>query len=262
VTKGLSIVVEGGDGAGENHAAASAPVPPGGGDVGVNAAEGRDQARSLLRSVAMPSRIRALPRNRVGYPIPYFAAVVDGELDFRVGDSTAYEACIRDRVCWVCGQRRRRAENVFLIGPMCAINRVSQDPPSHAECAEYAAKVCPFLARPNMVRRTRGLPDDTGNAGVAILRNPGVCLVWATATWRTFVPPVGDGYGVLFQLGDPTSTSWWTRGRPATRAEVEASIESGLPLLDAQCDEERDPARARLVLAAQHKQALRYLPAE
>lgn len=217
---------------------------------------------SPLRTVPMPGRIRALPRNKAGYPIPYFAAHIDGERDFRVGDPQAYRACIRDRLCWICGQRRRRDESAFVIGPMCAVNRISQDPPSHRECAEYGAQVCPFMARPDMTRRHRGLPPDVGNAGIAIKRNPGACLVWVVRSWSTFRPPVGGGYGVLFRLGEPIATSWWACGRPATRAEVLASIDSGLPLLDEQCDHDPDPAHSRQVLAAAYTQALRYLPAE
>lgn len=158
---------------------------------------------ATLSGVPMPNRIRALPRNKAGYPIPYFAATIDGEPDFRVGDPAAYAACIRERHCWVCGQRRARSENAFVIGSMCAVNRISQDPPCHVQCAEYAAQVCPFMARPSMVRRERGLPENIGNAGISIPRNPGACLVWITRTWATFRPGVGDGYGVLFRLGDP-----------------------------------------------------------
>jgi hypothetical protein len=216
---------------------------------------------TLLRSVPMPGRIRALPRNRVGYPIPFFAATIDGERDFRVGDPDAYRACITDRACWVCGQRRRAKEHAFVVGPMCVVNRISQDPPCHVECAEYAAKVCPFMARPNMVRRERGLPDNIGNAGVAIQRNPGACLIWVTDKFELIRPSVGGGYGVLFKFGEPTSTSWWAHSRPATREEVLESMESGLPLLDEQCDHDDDPAESRKVLRRQYEQALRYVPA-
>jgi hypothetical protein len=218
-------------------------------------------ARELLRSVPMPARVRALPRNKVGYPIPFFAATIDGERDFRVGAPRAYAACVFDQACWVCGQRRRAKENAFLVGPMCVINRTSQDPPSHIECAEYAAKVCPFMVRPNMVRRERGLPAGVGNSGVAILRNPGVCLVWVCESWNTYRPPVGGQFGVLFRFGPPKLTSWWANGRPASRAEVLESIDSGVPLLEAECDRDDDPALARRELARLHQRALRYLPA-
>jgi hypothetical protein len=218
--------------------------------------------QELLRTVPMPGRIRALPRNKVGYPIPFFAAEIDGVRDFRVGDPDAYRRCVIDRLCWVCGQRRPREENAFVVGPMCAVNRISQDPPCHRECAQYAAQVCPFMARPAMVRRHSGLPEDIGNVGIAIPRNPGACLVWDARTFQTFRPPVGGEFGVLFSFGDPTHWSWWACGRPATRAEVLASFESGLPLLEEQCDLDRDPAGARRALARQYERALTMLPKE
>lgn len=112
-----------------------------------------------------------------------------------------------------------------------------------------------------MERRDRGLPEDVGNAGVAITRNPGVCLVWNTATFNTFRPPVGADFGVLFELGDPVSWSWWSCSRPATRAEVDESMASGLPLLEAECDKDPRPDAARRALARQYRAAERYLPA-
>jgi hypothetical protein len=35
----------------------------------------------------------------------------------------------------------------------------------------------------------------------------------------------------LFSLGEPAEVLWFAQGRPATRAEVMASIESGYPSL-------------------------------
>lgn len=219
--------------------------------------------QELLRTVPMPGRVRALPRNKVGYPIPFFAAEIDGVRDFRVGDPDAYRRCAsRERLCWICGQPRRKGENAFVVGPMCAVNRTSQDPPCHRACAEYGARVCPFMARPAMVRRHGGLPEGVGNAGIAIMRNPGVSLVWDTPTWETFRPPVGAEFGVLFEFGDPAYVSWWACGRYATRDEVLASFESGLPLLEEQCDLDKDPAAARRALVRLRNRALRLIPAE
>lgn len=209
----------------------------------------------------MPPRIRALPRNKAGYPIPYFAATIDGERDFRVGDPDAYARCLRDRACWVCGQRRTGVD-AFVIGPMCVVNLITPDPPSHLDCAEYAAKVCPFMAVPSMVRRERGLPEGTGHPGVCIPRNPGVCAIVATNAWTTFRPPIGGQYGVLFNLNRPAAVTWWAEGRTATRAEVLASIDSGMPLLREQCDQEvyLRRARAHAELDAQRAKAEHWLP--
>lgn len=52
-------------------------------------------------------------------------------------------------------------------------------------------------------------------------------MLWYTRHHRIMEVP----NGVLFQIGRPFKTEWYARGRPATRAEVMESIESGLPAL-------------------------------
>jgi hypothetical protein len=65
-------------------------------------------------------------------------------------------------------------------------------------------------------------------AGYAIKRNPGASLLWTTRGYQLF----DDGNGSpLIQVGEPTRLEWWYAGKPATRAEVVASVESGLPIL-------------------------------
>lgn len=185
-----------------------------------------------------PTRIALLPVHR-GYPVPHFVAWTDGadpptELpvgegapDFRILRAGAVARSHNDRRCWICGQPRG-VWGAFVGGPMCAISRTSAEPPSHRECAEWAVRACPFLVRPHMKRREGGLPEDATMPGIGIMRNPGASFVWVTRIYF----PFGDGKGgVLFRMGDPESVEWYAEGRPATRGEVEASVESGLPLL-------------------------------
>jgi hypothetical protein len=202
-------------------------------------------------------RIARLPRDKHGRPVPWFVAWIDGVPDFRViGENKLIDA-IRFRWCWVCGQPLG-ANVAYVIGPMCAINRVSAEPPSHADCAFYSAKMCPFLTTPRMRRRDSRMPEDMVDpAGNMIERNPGVALVWATRK----VKPFRVDNGLLFNVGDPEWVAWFAEGRAATRAEVLASIESGLPLLEAEADKDPDPEDARAELARQHEAALRLVPA-
>ncbi|HEX3778591.1 MAG TPA: hypothetical protein VHX38_02910 [Pseudonocardiaceae bacterium] len=190
---------------------------------------------------AMPPRIAKLPRYRA-YPVPWFVEWFDGTPDFRVADSAKQADATRFHLCWVCGERTGR-HVAFVIGPMCAVNRVSAEPPCHTDCAVYSATHCPFLANPNMTRRERGLPADyVDPAGVMLLRNPGVALVWATRAWSTFRAP--GGY--LYDIGEPTQVSWFAHGRPATRDEVLASIDTGLPALREMADEDGELGRREL----------------
>lgn len=179
----------------------------------------------------MPERIAGLPRDDKGRPVPFFVQWTGGKPDFRIMDPERMVACIREKLCWVCGQKMG-VWKAFVIGPMCGINRTSAEPPSHLECAEFSVRACPFLSTPKMTRREHDLPV-VKSSGIMIRRNPGVMAIWITKGWRVF--PDGAG-GILFELGEPSVIKWYCEGRKATRAEIEHSIETGIPVL-------RDTAR-------------------
>lgn len=186
--------------------------------------------------LAIPSRIEQLPADKHGRPIPWFVHIEAGVPDFRVIRRDGIVDAYQFGWCWICGRPRGR-HAAFVIGPMCAVNRVSAEPPSHLDCAIYAAQACPFLANPNMVRRERGLVEmgRVEPPGVMIMRNPGVALVWSSKTWAPFKAPDG---GALFGIGEPTAVRWYAHGRAATRDEVLASIDAGLPALREAADAE------------------------
>jgi hypothetical protein len=189
---------------------------------------------------AMPARIARLPRDHRGFPVPWFVkwfkdgkpgAWGVGEPDFRVMNRERFAMALRHPHCWICGELMG-VHRVFTIGPMCAINRVNSEPPSHRECAEFAVKTCPFLSRPRMRRNEHDLPADRQPApGFHLDRNPGAVCLWETPTYKPFRPHSGHD-GILFRLGDPVQVDWYASGRPATRAEVLASIDSDYPALE------------------------------
>ncbi len=205
----------------------------------------------------MPPRIRALPRDRRGHPIPWFVAIVDGEPDFKLIAPGRIEYARVNPVCWVCGGIRQPfMPAAFVIGPMCAVNRTSAEPPSHVECATYSATHCPFLTIPKMhLVEALGPVAEVGVGGVSIRRNPGVALVWLSRNWRSFRVP----NGWLFNVGDPVEVAWYAEGRRATRDEVLASIDSGLPILRDMALEEGPEALAELM--NMHATALELVPA-
>ncbi len=186
----------------------------------------------------VPDRISKLPMLR-GFHVPWFVAKVNGEFDFRIMDHRKLVQATRERLCWVCGEKLGRFKS-FVIGPMCAVNRTNAEPPSHRECAEYSAKHCPFLSRPNMKRREDEVTAEGESAGMAIKRNPGCCAVWTVTDYTVFSDRKG---GVLFDIGEPVDVDWFAEGRAATRAEVVASLDSGLPILEAACETEDTPQR-------------------
>ncbi len=178
----------------------------------------------------MPERIAKLPVQR-GYPVPWFVAMVDGEYDFRVIESGRIAEAHNNKLCWVCGEKLG-ATFAFPIGPMCAINRVISEPPSHRECVEWSMKACPFLTQQQVRRNEKNMPEGCVDAaGMGLKRQPGVVCLWLTRSYKPFRPHAGND-GVLFKLGDPEAVYWWREGRAATRAEVIESIESGFPTLE------------------------------
>jgi hypothetical protein len=202
----------------------------------------------------MPNRIRSLQVGRRGFPVPWFAAWFDGEPDFRCVAAGKLDQAIHQSLCWVCGQPLGRYRT-FITGPLCAVNRVSAEPPSHRECGEYSARSCPFLTKPRMRRSERQLPDKTPHpVGDMIDHNPGVVLMWTTRSFRL----VRVNSGVLFRVGPPDTVQWYAEGRAATRDEVLASLKRGVDLLRA--DAEKDGAAAMHDLECMFHEATNLAP--
>jgi hypothetical protein len=75
-----------------------------------------DQSVDLV--IGSPPSIAALPTDPVRkVPVPWFVAWIDGKPEFRVADSSKLRIAIRDRKCWVCGQRLDNRAT-YVIGPV------------------------------------------------------------------------------------------------------------------------------------------------
>ena len=207
-----------------------------------------------MNIATLPDRMKALPTDERGYPVPWFVAwrescsfhgqahglgcplptcVITSRPEFRAMDEKKWVAAIKRKLCWVCGERLG-VNVVFVAGPMCGINRTSSEPPSHAECAVWSAVNCPFLSNPHMVRREDELINNANlreaSAGMAITRNPGVSMLWYTRQFEVF--DAGGGKP-LIQMGEPERVDWYAEGKIATREQVVNSILGGLPALEA-----------------------------
>lgn len=203
----------------------------------------------------MPKRIQSLPIDPVWkLPVPWFVKWIDGKPCFPVADGEKWGRAVREKLCWVCGQPIHGAM-AFVIGPMCGINRASAEPPCDLMCALYAAQACPFLTKPKMQRMD--IDPAIGAVepgGMMIPRNPGCCGVWITKRYEV----IDGGNGPIIKIGEPQMVHWFAEGRKATRAEVLASIESGLPILQNMAKEEGPDAEFQL--GRMTKELERWLP--
>ncbi len=209
----------------------------------------------MSNEVKVPPRLVSRPRDRHGRVVPFFVAYVNGEWDFRVVDPNRLHDCLRFKWCWQCG-KPMGGNSVFVVGPMCTVNRVSAEPPSHMDCSLYSVQVCPFLTKPQMRRRDapEGVPLEDP-PGVFIQQNPGVTALWTSRSWKSFT---ADG-GLLFDIGEPVDVAWWSQGRLATRAEVFEAFDQGLPRLKQEAAKGGD--RSMFTLGQMFAEATKLVPA-
>jgi hypothetical protein len=191
------------------------------------------------QTIEVPERLRRRPVDRRGFLVPYFVAWHDaagklveageGTPDFRVVDTRKMAFAVKFKRCWLCGEQLGR-HYAFVLGPMCTINRIISEPPSHRQCAQYALQACPFMVQPRM-RRNEKTPYANGAeiipaAGVHSGGNPGGMVEWICADYKPVRAHAGHD-GVLFEVGEPSSVTWWTEGRHATRAEAAEVLRAG-----------------------------------
>ena len=215
---------------------------------------------------ALPTRIARLPKDERGYPIPRFIQWMDDQgrpvsrmasgakPDWRLADQHFRNEAFRRGLCWICGDLMGR-HRVFAIGPMCVINRVTMEPACHRDCAEFAARVCPFLVNPREKRNEKNLDPGAGAPGEVIKRNPGVVCLYEARDAK----PFNAGNGWLIKLGAPERVDWWAKGRQATREEVEELIATGYPLLYAVAKQDGEDAVYQL--GRQRLEAMDLVPA-
>jgi hypothetical protein len=169
----------------------------------------------------LPERIKSLPVHTNGYPIPYFVQYYDGIPDFRVMDPKKLIRCAQNNLCWICGQPLGR-HKAFSAGPLITVFGASAEPPSHKDCAVFAAQACPFMLLPKSKGRSGNMPENvTDMAGGRVLhRNPGVTVIWLTTGYKI----VRDGSGIIFDVGPAVEVIWYSEGRLASRNVAEEAL--------------------------------------
>ena len=186
-----------------------------------------------IADIEIPHRMRGLRVSDEGYPVPWFVPWVNNKPEFRGMDGEKFMVAVRHKRCWLCGEPLGKYMT-FVIGPMCAVNKNTAEPPCHHDCAIYAVEACPFLTQPKMRRNEKDAPwlqeeEDKRVAGIMIRRNPGVTCLWTSLSYRTV--KVAGGSGILFRLDDPVRLEFFAESRRATYAEITFSISTGLPAL-------------------------------
>lgn len=191
----------------------------------------------------VPEMMQYLPVDVRGYPVPFFVLWVEGQAEFRGTTKEVAKLCVDYELCWVCGRPMAGLTRAFVIGPMCSVNRISAEPPAHIECSRYSVVACPFLTKPQMVRRENDMPANRNEGpGIPLKHNPGVMLLWFVRDTKGY-EILHETNGLLWHFTrDPIGVEWYTRGRRANRQECLDAFDIGLPkLLEAAAQDDLTP---------------------
>lgn len=104
--------------------------------------------------VEVPKRMRKLPKDKRGYPVPVIVLRdKNKQPHFTINDHHKSNKVASKRLCSICGDPLKK-DIWFIGGNICFThpNGAFLDPPVHHECGEYALRVCPYLGAPNYVK--------------------------------------------------------------------------------------------------------------
>lgn len=104
--------------------------------------------------VPIPDRMRHLPRDARGYPVPVIVMRdKSGKPIFAANAEEDRQRMFREDRCHICGGRLDRGR-WFVGGQLsaCAAHGHFMDGGLHGDCARYALKVCPYMAAPQYGR--------------------------------------------------------------------------------------------------------------
>jgi hypothetical protein len=143
----------------------------------------------MNKHFTIPDFLSHLPVDERGYPVPYFAAIVNGKPDFRMLDMEKQKICVEYNKCAICGKKLQKGVYYFISGPLGAKNQVSSDPPMHRECAGFSLAACPHLHFEKAERRDRNLPKETQHSGSQLLGKPEAVFMILADKFKTMKDP-------------------------------------------------------------------------
>lgn len=187
-----------------------------------------EDTRSVAASI--PKRLLGRPRDVRGYPIPYiqFVDPVTGEPNFRVNDVEKVLHALKRRLCGLCGQEMG-VHIHFIGGPKCVRFGYFLDPAMHRECAEFALRTCPHLARIKGKYNESAVPDYEGYALVDsnfVDHSKSEIFALMHAKRYTFGKPNSRDPLIIKAELPWQDVTWWQGGEVVAEADVPESIRS------------------------------------
>jgi hypothetical protein len=135
----------------------------------------------MRKVTPIPRRMRGLPRDPRGVPIPWFAGRdADGHLRVTILDLARWRDAVKNRRCWMCGAPLGRSRT-FVLGPVQAITRPSVNrrriPAALNTLSESVRSSLTRRGGASTASRTRAARRST--PGVRFVANPFI-RIWLT----------------------------------------------------------------------------------
>jgi hypothetical protein len=179
--------------------------------------------------------MRALARDRRGYPVPFnVLRDSDGLPHFTVNDSIRQARCLKEKRCAICGARLGKPM-WFVGGPRSAFHKYGAylDSALHHECMTYALRVCPWLAAPKYLGRIDDatvdytkLPEHAVILDYTQIAERPVVFVAVGATGQTIMERDGLEPPVVKPSRPYVAVEYWQHGEqlPEERGQMLAGL--------------------------------------
>lgn len=188
------------------------------------------------RSVPVPKKMRALARDRRGYPVPFIILRdTDGRPHYTINDSVRHRKCLTEMRCPICGTRLDKP--FWLVGgPLSVFHEHGAflDTGLHYECMRYALQVCPYLAAPVYSGRidTVTIKPEKTPPGCQVLLDPTMIPERPALFVAVAANAQKVNYGGIMATIQPErpykAIEYWQRGQQITEADAMPLVESAL----------------------------------
>lgn len=185
--------------------------------------------RDEAMQVELPRRMRKLPKDKRGYPVPVIVLRDKNKTPhFTINDHRLSSKVANKKLCSICGDPLKK-DIWFIGGQVCFThpNGAFLDPPVHHDCGEYALRVCPYLGAPNYAGLVDGrtLKDAATPDGLALIRGETIAdtrpeLFMMGKCERFRINVTGIGQFNMIKIGPWLEVEAWRHGVRVPDEEV------------------------------------------
>lgn len=172
------------------------------------------------KSIDIPTKMKDLPKDKNGYPIPYTIRKDEEDTPiFSQHDESLLHNCISNSHCGICGQPL--GNDIWLLaGAKIALQPLGGyiDPPMHKQCGTYALQVCPYLALPSFLKRSPNEIAKSTDKVLVLSGKPSVFGFVKTSDYRLLLND--NGTIIIIPERPFLDIEYWREGELLTKSQA------------------------------------------